>query len=189
MISGIYIIACVANNKIYIGSSNDIYRRWRENKYQLRRNKHTNNYLQNSWNKYGENLFIFEILDECKDNLINNEIFWIKQLKPEYNILSPNSEKNGWSASLETKQKISIGGKGNKNALGHKVSDEAKKRMSSVGRKTTDETKAKLSLINKGKIRTNEQKSKISNSKKGHKVSEETRRKISETLKKKGEIK
>ena len=54
-----------ANKKFYIGSSNDIYRRWREHKKDLRDGCHDNEHLQNAWKKYGENNFEFKIIEEC----------------------------------------------------------------------------------------------------------------------------
>lgn len=51
---GVYKITCLPTNMIYIGSSNNILKRWDNHRWLLRHNKHNNNYLQNSWNKYGE---------------------------------------------------------------------------------------------------------------------------------------
>jgi hypothetical protein len=38
--------------------------RWNEHKKKLRRRTHTNSYLQNAWNKYGESSFRFSIIEE-----------------------------------------------------------------------------------------------------------------------------
>jgi len=65
---------------MYIGSSNDIRRRLRGHKNDLKNNKHGNEYLQNSYNKYGNNSFDYSII-EIIDNsqmLIEREIHWIK---------------------------------------------------------------------------------------------------------------
>ncbi|MFW6122530.1 MAG: GIY-YIG nuclease family protein [Petrotogales bacterium] len=51
-ISGIYNIICLPNQKVYIGSSNNIYRRYYLHLYELRKNKHTNIHLQRAFNKY-----------------------------------------------------------------------------------------------------------------------------------------
>lgn len=78
---GIYKIECLPTKKIYIGMSKRIHRRWSEHRNELRKNKHTNSYLQNSWNKYGENSFKFSIIEELpkeKSLLENREKFWIK---------------------------------------------------------------------------------------------------------------
>ena len=62
---GIYSITNKINNKKYIGSSRDIEQRFRDHKYRLRINKHCNDYLQKSWNKYGEENFEFKIENLC----------------------------------------------------------------------------------------------------------------------------
>lgn len=76
VVSGVYMIKNTMNGKIYIGSSNNIHKRWGEHRYSLKGNKHINCYLQNSWNKNGENNFVFSILEESvnkKECLINTE--------------------------------------------------------------------------------------------------------------------
>ena len=60
-ISGIYKITNNVNGKFYIGSSQNISRRWYDHKRELRIQKHHNKYLQRAWNKYGEENFSFEI--------------------------------------------------------------------------------------------------------------------------------
>ena len=65
---GVYYIRNIINEKMYIGSSVDIKRRISQHKSQLNHNRHYNPYLQNAWNKYGEDNFEFGILEEfCGD--------------------------------------------------------------------------------------------------------------------------
>lgn len=66
-ISGIYCIRNKIDGKIYIGRSNNIYLRWSHHKSELRRNIHGNKYLQRSWNKYKEDSFEFNIIEECSE--------------------------------------------------------------------------------------------------------------------------
>lgn len=63
---GIYRIKNLINGKCYYGSSKKIKKRWKTHLNQLRNKKHINCILQNAWNKYGENNFIFEIVEECE---------------------------------------------------------------------------------------------------------------------------
>lgn len=65
-ISGIYKIINKVDGKYYVGSSCGIINRWYIHKYQLNKNIHTNDRLQNTWNKYGENNFEFLIIEKCK---------------------------------------------------------------------------------------------------------------------------
>lgn len=67
---GVYSIVNKINNKLYIGSTSDSFRkRWNLHKHHLRNNKHKNNHLQYSWNKNGEENFEFIILEICDDKL------------------------------------------------------------------------------------------------------------------------
>ena len=78
IICGIYRIRNIINNKSYIGQSIDIYHRWEDHLYALKGNYHFNKHLQNSWNKYGEKNFEFEIIAECDAEDLNNyEIYFI----------------------------------------------------------------------------------------------------------------
>lgn len=65
---GVYIIINNMNQKIYVGSSNDLKRRRREHFSRLRINEHNNLHLQRSFNKYGEDSFTFEILEHSSEN-------------------------------------------------------------------------------------------------------------------------
>ena len=48
----------------------------------LRGGYHDNQYLQRSWKKYGEDVFVFEILQECPiDELITIEKHWVAQMR------------------------------------------------------------------------------------------------------------
>ena len=62
---GIYQIENTANGKRYIGSSNQIRRRFYLHKWSLRRGDHHSITLQRSWNKYGESMFVFKVLIFC----------------------------------------------------------------------------------------------------------------------------
>ena len=73
---GIYKITCVNNNKVYIGSSSNIPQRWFSHKSRLKQGKHNKNLLS-SYNKYGIDSFMFEVLEECDVlDLIKREIYW-----------------------------------------------------------------------------------------------------------------
>lgn len=72
---GIYKITCTINDKVYIGSTEVCFKqRFKKHKQRLRNDYHENDYLQKSWNKYGEENFIFEILEEILDKSKVKEI-------------------------------------------------------------------------------------------------------------------
>lgn len=87
MSSGVYIIECILNNKIYVGSSIDLNKRIKTHFNDLRKNKHTNPKLQRSFNKYGEGSFKFYSYVIDNVNLLRiREQTLITLLMPEFNI-------------------------------------------------------------------------------------------------------
>lgn len=75
---GIYMIMNLVNGKFYIGSSYNINNRWNNHKACLRTNNHPSKYLQRAYNKYGEENFIFEILENClEEKLLEREQIWL----------------------------------------------------------------------------------------------------------------
>jgi len=78
----VYQITNIQNGKFYIGSTVNEKRRKSVHFSKLRKNKHCNCHLQASWNKYGEESFIFKIVDVCCGNytdLLALEQKWIDQ--------------------------------------------------------------------------------------------------------------
>jgi len=105
---GIYKITCIKNKSFYIGSAKNIIFRFNKHKSCLRKNCHINKNLQNSWNKYGEESFMFETIEEVKilENLIEREQHYIDTLKPTFNIRLVAHSNLGLKMSDETKKKM-----------------------------------------------------------------------------------
>jgi group I intron endonuclease len=82
MASGIYKIINIKTGKFYLGSSNNIKKRWKIHKSSLRHNRHHSIHLQRAWNKYGENSFKFELVEEITENLLEIEQNYLDKLKP-----------------------------------------------------------------------------------------------------------
>lgn len=59
---GVYQIRCIEENKCYIGSSKDCQERVQKHFSELRFNRHTNKRLQEAFNKYGIEGFIYSIV-------------------------------------------------------------------------------------------------------------------------------
>lgn len=77
--TGIYYIQNKKNKLIYIGQSRNIKSRWSQHLQKLRNKKHPNPHLQNSYNKYGESVFEFGVLEYCSiEDLDDLEIAYIK---------------------------------------------------------------------------------------------------------------
>ncbi len=194
-ISGIYKITNIVNNIFYIGSSCDIIHRFSTHKSELRLNKHENSYLQNSWNKYGQENFIFEIIEECNIvSLEEREQFWLDKTlcyKRDigYNIQPKSMHRQH---SEETKRKIGIANQISQ--LNRAISEETKCRVYGnlkscrLGCHHSDESKKKISANHSrywsSHTMSEEHKNKIASSltgKKRGKISEEQRQKLSES--------
>lgn len=91
MSTGIYAVTNTITKRVYIGQAQNIKRRLREHRYKLRAGVHHNAYLQASWNKHGESVFVFDIVERCHpEELTMREIEWTSLFRPGglYNIAS-----------------------------------------------------------------------------------------------------
>ena len=163
-ITGIYMIKCKINNKVYIGQSKNIKDRWKQHKKELRNNKHDNKNIQKDWNEYGQNSFEFNIIAECEENELN-------ELEKKYINEYKSYDKNfGYNMTL------------GKNGNGGEIyTGEAKKKMSEAkkGKHHTEETRKKISESKMGHEVREETRKKISESKMGYNHTEETKKKMS----------
>lgn len=148
---GIYKITNVVDGKNYVGSSIELSRRKNTHFNLLRNNKHPNRYLQNAYNKYGEDNFKFtpiEFVEEKELELC--EAKHIKELNSMYYSNGYNLkdvDENGRPMhSKESRELIS---------------------KSLKGRKHTKEFSERMSKLHKGVPKSEEHKKKISESKKG----------------------
>lgn len=151
---GVYHILNTLNNKRYIGSSVRLSERKNKHFKLLRDNKHHSPYLQNAYNKYGEENFIFEILEyvEVKEQVIGFEQYYIDYFGYEtlYNVCPKAGSKLGIKLTEEQKKKY----KGLNKGIKHPP--------------RTEEHKLKISLAHKGKSLSEEHKSKLSLALKGN---------------------
>jgi len=179
MKSGIYGIKNIVNDKIYIGSSKNVKKRWYYHKYKLKKGTHPNKRLENAWKKYGVDSFIFIIIELIEQtNLIEREQYYIDYYDAcsrncGYNLTPTAGSSLGYKHSEETKQKISDALSGRKSKrLGCVLSEETKKKMSESAKKKppiSEETKKKLSIARMGnknacRIVSDEERKKISES-------------------------
>ena len=105
---GIYLIFNLVSGKRYVGSSINIYNRFHEHIHILKRNEAHNKHLQNSWNKYGEESFVFQVLEYCEPKVqFEREQYYIDLIKPEYNLTLNVVANTGHKVEEETKKKIS----------------------------------------------------------------------------------
>lgn len=95
MKSVIYKIVNTITNDFYIGSSVSFSRRKRKHLYTLAKREGVNRILQNAWDKYSEENFRFEVIEEVFDvtTLLEREQYYLDTLRPKYNVC-PNSRNH-----------------------------------------------------------------------------------------------
>ena len=200
MTCGIYKIT-LRDGRCYVGQSVKIENRFRGHKRELRNGTHHARHLQNAWNKYGEDVFTFEVIEECEpEELTEREQFWIDDLDSTFNTSPSAGSSRGVIRSQEYREKISALHKGRiyppevrvrmgGGMRGKHLSDEHRAKLSEVGkgRKQTPEWIAKRTAPLKGRPSTSrgvsrsaETRLKISVSLTGHPVPESTRKAVAE---------
>lgn len=109
----VYEIRNVYNGHRYIGSSNRYEGRLKDHLNKLRK-RLGESHFQRAFNKYGESVFTFLILEKIKDpkRRYDREQFWIDKLKPEYN---SKQIASGVEMTSEVRDKIRQKAKGRKN--------------------------------------------------------------------------
>lgn len=141
--AGVYCIKNKLDNKRYIGSSMNLRRRLKAHMYALIANRHHSSYLQRAWNKYGQQNFLVEILEEC-DQVLDTLLFLEQKyldLKPEYNTLESAYSFIGFKLSEESRNKI---GTANKNRI---WKDESRKKISESTKKLKHIIALKIKVI------------------------------------------
>ncbi|MFJ5713724.1 GIY-YIG nuclease family protein [Neobacillus sp. NPDC093127] len=131
-IVGVYKITNKINRKFYIGSSKDILLRWKDHINDYNRNNHHSRYLQNSWNKYGEEAFHFEIIHETdeQEELVPLEQAYLDMLTPWKRDIGYNVSKyadcalRGRKRLMSSRLKQSLGVRGVNNHFFGKTHDE-----------------------------------------------------------------
>jgi group I intron endonuclease len=141
----IYQITNMVNNKYYIGSAQSYERRVWQHKNELGKGTHKNPRIQASWNKYGAEAFVFEILEvipEGEDQLIwENKYLHIHVGKPEcYNInRDAEAPRIGQTLNAESRKKLSVNRTGKAAGEAHYrygevVSEEVRKKIGDAQR-------------------------------------------------------
>lgn len=120
----IYKIINKITNDFYIGSAINFNNRKWGHICSLRKNKHKNQFIQNSWNKYGEHAFMFEIIEvvDKKENLIVREQYWIDTLSPTFNLAKKAGSPLGVKHNEKSRNNMSLAHKKlTKGERGHKI--------------------------------------------------------------------
>lgn len=149
---GIYKISNIRNNKVYIGQSVDIQRRFSEHMRALNNNCHYNQHLQASYNKYGKESFLYEVLCICETTELDDmEVFFIDyydSMNPECGYNKESGGSTNKSVSVETREKQRINNTGPRNPFyGKKHTKEHREKIRELSslHRHSEETKRKIS--------------------------------------------
>lgn len=179
MAQGIYKIINVVNNKFYVGSAVNLRKRKARHFSELRTGRHNNRHLLAAWNKYGEQAFIFTVVEEVEDRtlLLEVENRWLKEHVGKdycYNIgtdatapmLGVSGEASPTWGAKRTPEQLAA-----QNWMGktHAPESREKIRQYLIGKPKPAEVRAKISATlsgagnpNYGKPRSDEFKAKVS---------------------------
>jgi group I intron endonuclease len=149
-ISCIYRISSIIHpEKWYYGSTVNLYGRKDNHIWYLRNNKHSNNFLQNHFNKYGEQDLVFDIVELVDDvtKLIIREQHYLDYYFGWFNICRHAQSRLGFKHPQEWKDNMS------KLLTGKVFSEERCRNMSKarIGIKLSNKTKEKMSKARIGK--------------------------------------
>ena len=160
----IYRITNMSNGKFYIGSADSFARREWQHKYALRRKGHKNPHLQAAWDKYGEEMFVFEVVEqipEGEDQLVWEDR-WLRECvgKPDcYNVNTlATAPRLGITLSEESRQKLSANRTGKAAGeehyrFGQTVSEEVRQKIGNTQRGKPKKPGRKVSEAGMAKIR------------------------------------
>lgn len=107
MKSGVYKIYNKENGRIYIGSAKRFKERYMGHFSSLKRNKHHNIFLQGDFNKFGEQCFLFEVLEVVPGDKSNRQIKEQEYINKYYDnqLLCYNLDKKAKLSAADIKQK------------------------------------------------------------------------------------
>lgn len=202
----VYQITCTANGKFYIGSTVNKHQRWARHRGDLRKGIHKNRNMQASWSKYGEEAFVFVVVEEVSDPV---QLMAAEQRRldacvgdpqcfnhnkfadaPWRGKSGPGTPMYGRTQTDEARAKISAATSGENNAnWGIPVPPERRERIAASNKafphteaRHTPETKAKIGEAGRGRPQSLQTRAKRSTTLQGHEISTLTRLKISQSL-------
>src|SRR5258708_1253606 len=175
---GIYKVTCIGNGRFYIGSAVNLQQRKRQHFSDLRLNKHGNRHVQRAWNKYGEQAFTFEVLEQVLPiSLLAREQYWLNKLKPfgrkGFNIAREAGSNLGWKHTPEARAKM----KGREFSPEH-IAKLSEAKLGKPGRKMSLETREKIGQAHLGREKSLEHRKTMSQTRIGRKAIPATREKM-----------
>ena len=148
----IYTIKNIINGNCYVGSTVNVSHRFGKHRRALTRGVHPNHYLQNAWNKYGENSFTFNVVELAgsKQEMIDREQYYINTLVGLYNLSPTAGSTLGVKLKESTRRKMSIARVGEKNSFfGKTHTKEVRDKLADCRRNMPVEQREKLAALAK----------------------------------------
>ncbi len=194
----IYKIRNVVNQKFYVGSTGNKRERFRTHRNKLRSSKHHCAHLQAAWNKYGEDCFVFEVVEVVSsiDELQKAEDVWLSEWVGNENCYNHGLRSGAPWRGVAKELHPNFGRVMSEDQKGVLRKARLAQPDPRIGKKHTEETKQRISTAKmanpskywQGKTRSDETKIKISEAQKGVKkaprvYTEEGLRKAQETMK------
>lgn len=136
----LYKITNTTNGKIYIGSAKEYKRRASQHVASLKQQKHSNKHLQASWNKWGEDAYLFEVVEVVEGD--KGERFRVEQ-----KYIDDLIKEDKWENTFNFKKKV-------------------KQKERSCFSKSPEETREKLSKSSKKRWKDKEYRKRITEARK-----------------------
>lgn len=113
-VAGVYLIIHSDGDKVYVGRSVNVQKRWTRHRWELNRGTHRNSLLQRAWVKHGEDAFEFRLAVhivgfegvELEAALQHAEVEVLRKHPRNFNLMEAGEP--AMIASEETREKLSV---------------------------------------------------------------------------------
>lgn len=166
---GVYRVVNTTDGRHYIGSSQNMHERRIGHFSDLRLGNHSNIKMQRAWNKYGSDIFRFEVVEETSlEAQVEREQFYLDTTNPYYNILKTAFSTKGYKHSPEEIAAACSRQKARWEAMTpeQQAAQKTKLSASKVGQKGMSEaTRKRMSAAKTGVVKSQEWRDNLSKAK------------------------
>lgn len=164
---GVYAIENINTGQRYIGQTTESFeRRFWHHRWTLNHQQNSNVALQNAWNEYGEDAFIFRVLKclEKRDNYDEEERACIAEARAGAGAYNISAGGAGKSSPMSEHAKAIVGAKNREHMTGRKLSEETRAKMRASNRHLSPsaETRAAVSRYMSNRVVSEETRAKVS---------------------------
>ena len=171
-LSGVYAIIHQPSGRAYVGSSCDVFRRWRAHASMLNSGRHSATQLLEAWLMDGPGAFTFVLLESCPRHILQDrEQEWLDSFEAPL-----NTSKNTRCPMFDPAVAARVGAANKVSCKGRLMSVETRKKIADANRGwiVSEATRAKM----RGRHNSPVTCAKLSAALQGHSVSGETRAKL-----------